>query len=270
MKEYKVQKGDTLDLLAEKLGMPSGYALKTFHNFKGPIDRGIGDEIKEGMILTVPEPHEADAINKEIEEIKESKQSSEASSSEESQPKSETEKQEKQNKKEEKKKDEEKESSEKSTGEHDGKLFIAQKGKAICDKGTKFPQFKVTSHQKHYINDKDGSADYLAVTENDLQFNPPVVPFGNCSVKNGQPCSFAPAGKWKKFYKDVKVMGNCLLTEISELQCTVGGKIKIMDHGQKAQLSKQNLKNANSKVHHHINPLVDLEELNDEGDDFYV
>ena len=165
--------------------------------------------------------------------------------------------------------EEEKEQKEKSAGEHDGKLFIAQKGKAICDKGTKFPQFKVSSHKKLFINDKDGADDYLAVTENDLQFNPPAVPFGNCSVKNGQPCSFAPAGKWQKFYKDAKVMGNCLLTEISELQCAVGGKIKILDHGQKAQLSKQNFKNADAKVHHHLNPLVDLNEFNDEGDDFY-
>lgn len=164
-------------------------------------------------------------------------------------------------------KSEKKEQKGKSAGEHDGKLFVAQKGKAICDKGTKFPQFKVTSHQKHYINDKDGSADYLAVTENDLQFNPPAVPFGNCSVKNGQPCSFAPAGKWQKYYKDVKVMGNCLLTEISELQCSVGGKIKIMDHGQKAQLGKQNFKNASSKVHHYINPLVDLDEFTDDLDE---
>ncbi len=169
--------------------------------------------------------------------------------------------------KEEEKKEEEKEQKDKSAGEHDGKLFIAQKGKAICDKGTKFPQFKVTSHKKLFVNDKEGADDYLAVTENDLQFNPPVVPFGNCSVKNGQPCSFAPAGKWQKFYKDVKVMDNCLLTEISELQCAVGGKIKILDHGQKAQLSKQNFKNADNKVHQYINPLIDLDGIIAEFDE---
>ena len=35
----------------------------------------------------------------------------------------------------------------------------------MCDKGTTFPNFKVTSHQKHYWNDAEGQADYLAVTE---------------------------------------------------------------------------------------------------------
>ena len=82
-----------------------------------------------------------------------------------------------------------------------------RKEKAVCDKGTSFPNFKVTSHQKHYWNDADGKEDYLAVTEDDVQFNPVAVPFGNCSVKNGQPCSFAPVGKWEKPYNKVKVMG---------------------------------------------------------------
>ena len=52
-----------------------------------------------------------------------------------------------------------------SNSEHNGKHFVIQKGKAVCDKGTSFPNFKVTSHQKHYWNDAEGQADYLAVTE---------------------------------------------------------------------------------------------------------
>ena len=64
-----------------------------------------------------------------------------------------------------------------SNSEHNGKHFVIQKGKAMCDKGTSFPNFKVTSHQKHYWNDADGKEDYLAVTEDDVQFNPVAVPF---------------------------------------------------------------------------------------------
>lgn len=251
MIEYTVKKGETLSSLAQTLGLPGAYTLKTFHNFKGPIERGIGNDIREGMILTIPEPHEVEAINQRIAETElKNQQKAEdvagknpKSSSEESHPEQEK---------------------EKSAGEHEGKKFVIQKGKAICDKGTKFPNFKVTSHKKHYINNKNDADDYLAVTENDLQFNPPALPFGNCSVKNGQPCSFAPTGKWQKFYKDVKVEDNALLTEISELQCVVGGKIKILDHGQKPQLSKQNFKSGSTKVHSYINPLVDLDEFNDE------
>lgn len=155
--------------------------------------------------------------------------------------------------------------------EHENKHFVIQKGKAICDKGTRFPNFKVTSHQKHYWNDENGSADYLAVTEDDLQFNPPAVPFGNCTLMNNQPCSFAAVGKWKKTYEQVKIMEKSCLTEISELQCAIGGKIKVMDHGQKAVLSKQNFKNSNATIHNQINPLVDVDEFVEDldGDDFY-
>ena len=106
----------------------------------------------------------------------------------------------------------------------------------------------------------------MAVTEDDLQFNPIAVPFGNCSVKNGQPCSFAPVGKWQKPYDKVKVMEKSCLTEISELQCTIGGKIKVMNHGQTAELSKQNLKNANPLIMNIINPLVDITEILDDAE----
>jgi len=155
--------------------------------------------------------------------------------------------------------------------EHENKHFVVQKGKAICDKGTQFPNFKVTSHQKHYWNDKKDSADYLAVTEDDVKFNPPAVPFGNCTLKNNQPCSFTAAGKWNKIYDKVKVLDKGCLTEISELQCVVGGKIKVMEHGQQAELNKQNFKNGNTIIHNQINPLVDLDEFADEleGDNFY-
>ncbi|MXS71791.1 DUF4280 domain-containing protein [Flavobacteriaceae bacterium W22] len=157
------------------------------------------------------------------------------------------------------------------SNDHENKHFVIQKGKAMCDKGTKFPSFKVTSHQKHYWNDDSGNTDYLAVTEEDVQFTPVAIPFGNCALKNNQPCSFSAAGKWKKTYEKVKVMEKSCLTEISELQCAVGGKIKVMDHGQKAELSKQNFKNTNPTIHNQINPLVDLDEFVDDldGDDFY-
>ena len=154
-----------------------------------------------------------------------------------------------------------------SSSEHDNKLFVIQKGKAMCDKGTKFPNFKVASHQKHYWNDEEGQADYLAVTEDDVMFNPPAVPFGNCSVKNGNPCAFAPSGKWTKTYDKVKVMGKSCLTEISELMCASGGKITIMQHGQTSELSNQNIKNADSREMHVYNPVVNFEEFQDSFND---
>ncbi|WP_326982238.1 DUF4280 domain-containing protein [Chryseobacterium sp. MYb264] len=231
-------------------------------------------KVQKGMILTVPEEHEAKEISenyaRRMEELEKKKKLEQENSidTESSEPEPEKEPE---NDQQEKEKQEKKETKEKEAGEHDGKLFVIQKGKAICDKGTQFPQFKVSSHQKHYLNNEGHAPDYLAVTENDLQFNPPAAPFGNCSLKNNQPCTFAPAGKWQKVYTDVKVLGNALLTEISELQCSIGGKIKIKDHGQREELSKQNFKNADAKVHQYINPMVDLRRFNEQldGDNFY-
>ena len=165
----------------------------------------------------------------------------------------------------EKKEDNKKEQqSESSSSEHDGKYFVIPKGKAICNKGTKFPNFKVTSHQKHYWNDADGKEDHLAVTEDDTQFNPPAMPFGNCSLKNNNPCAYAPAGKWTKTYDKVKVMGKSCVTEISELMCTTGGKIKIMKHGQQSEASKSQAKKANAQEQHVYNPIMDYEEFKEE------
>lgn len=150
------------------------------------------------------------------------------------------------------------------SSEHDGKYFVIPKGKAMCDKGTAFPNFKVTSHQKHYWNDAEGQADYLAVTEDDLTFNSPAAPFGNCSVKNGNPCTFAPAGKWQKPYEKVKVMGKSCLTEASELMCVIGGKITVLKHGQQSEAGKSNVKKADAREQHVYNPLVDFEEFQEE------
>ncbi|MFC4163052.1 DUF4280 domain-containing protein [Epilithonimonas zeae] len=154
--------------------------------------------------------------------------------------------------------------SESNSSDHNGKYFVVQKGLACCDKGAKFPQFKVTSQQKHYWNDEQGKADYLAVTEDDLTFNPAAMPFGTCSVKNGNPCAFAPSGKWIKTYDKVKILNKKCVTELSELLCAVGGKITIMKHGQQSEAGKSNVNNADSAEQQAYNPMMDFEEFKEE------
>lgn len=176
-------------------------------------------------------------------------------------------------------KDEEKEEQEQEqrsqSSEHDGKCFVVQKGMCQCNQGFKFPKFKVTSHQKHYWNDKEGQADYLAVTEDDLTLDPPAMPFGNCKLKPSSggylPCTYAPAGKWTKTYEKVKVMGKSCLTEISELMCTTGGKITILKHGQRSEMGKSNVKNTDPTEQHVYNPVVNFEEFQEDilGSDEY-
>ena len=56
-------------------------------------------------------------------------------------------------------------------------------------------------------------------------------------------------------------MGKKAVTEVSELQCTIGGKITIKDHGQRGEISKQNVKNADAKTVRHMNPLVDVNDF---------
>ncbi|WP_452222561.1 DUF4280 domain-containing protein [Lacinutrix chionoecetis] len=146
-----------------------------------------------------------------------------------------------------------------STGKH----FVIQKGKAMCNQGTTFPNFKVSSHTKHYWNDSGSSSDFLAVTEDDIQFTPSANSFGACSLNRKNPCAFAPAGKWTKTYNKVTVLGKKCVIEGSELMCSVGGKITVMMHGQSASVSKNNAENADQDVQEELDPLTDTDEIVD-------
>lgn len=151
-----------------------------------------------------------------------------------------------------------------NSSSHNSRHFVVAKGKAVCSKGTAFPGFNVTSHQKHYWNDEEGTSGYLAVTEDDVTFLPPAAPFGSCSLQNGNPCVFAPAGKWQNTYDKVKIMGKSCVTEISELRCTTGGKITVMQHGQTAAMTRQNIINADPSEQRNINPAFHYGEFRDE------
>ncbi|SEA41150.1 DUF4280 domain-containing protein [Bizionia paragorgiae] len=148
-----------------------------------------------------------------------------------------------------------------STGKH----FVIQKGKAMCNQGTSFPSFKVASHTKHYWNDSGNSADFLAVTEDDTQFTPSSNPFGACSLNRKNPCAYAPAGKWTKTYDKVKVLGKKCVVEDSELMCSVGGKITVLQHGQSASISKSNVDNADQDIQEELDPLIQREDILDKN-----
>ncbi|KMQ60319.1 hypothetical protein ACM46_17735 [Chryseobacterium angstadtii] len=151
-----------------------------------------------------------------------------------------------------------------------------QKGTVQCSQGFQFPKLKVTSHKKHYWNDAEGQADYLAVTEDDLQLDPATKPFGQCRLKPSSggylPCTYAPAGKWQKTYEKVKIMGKSCLTEISELMCTTGGKITILKHGQQSEISRSQISNAHTQEQQVYNPVVDYDEFKEDINDqqYYV
>jgi len=144
-----------------------------------------------------------------------------------------------------------------STGKH----FVIQKGKAICNQGSTSPNFKVSSHTKHYWNNSGNFADFLAVTEDDIQFSPSSAAFGACALNRKNPCTYAPAGKWTKTYEKVKVLGKKCVIEDSELMCSVGGKITVLTHGQSSSVSKNNVENADQEVQEELDPLTSNEDI---------
>jgi len=260
MKNYVTQKGDTFSSLARQFKLKNEGILKTYHNLHCPPE-DVMQEAVPGKTILIPEDPQLMTEETEPQNIA-------ASSQEESAEKitSGTEiptEQPPQNNEQQSDKEEDS-----SSSPHEGKYFIVQKGTVQCNQGFQFPKFKVTSHQKHYWNDEEGNADYLAVTEDDLQLDPAAQPFGQCKLKPTSggylPCAYAPAGKWQKTYEKVKVMGKSCLTEISELMCSTGGKITILKHGQQSEVGKSQVDKANTKEQLVYNPVVDFDEFKED------
>lgn len=273
MKNYVTQKGDTFSSLARQFKLKNEGILKTYHNLHCPPE-DVTQEPVPGKTIFIPEDPQLMTGETEPQNITASPQeessediaSGEENSTEELQQNSEqtSEKTEQPSNKQEKK--DKKEDS--GSSPHEGKYFIVQKGTVQCNQGFKFPKFKVTSHQKHYWNDEEGQADYLAVTEDDLQLDPAAQPFGQCKLKPTSggylPCAYAPAGKWQKTYEKVKVLGKSCLTEISELMCSTGGKITILKHGQQSEVGKSQVEKANTQEQQVYNPVVDFGEFKED------
>jgi len=255
MKKHLVQAGETFASLIQNYEIKSNEHLRLFHNLHCPEEDIVRGELIVGKEILIPDDPEY--LIEETEEIDEGTDSMNETESDTTNNSSTNNQKENE--------DENQAEDKNDDSEHEGKHFIIQKGMCQCNQGFKFPKFKVTSHQKHYWNDADGQADYLAVTEDDLTFDPPAIPFGNCKLRPTSggylPCVYAPAGKWTKTYEKVKVMDKSCLTEISELMCSTGGKITIMKHGQQSEIGKTNVNNANTQEQQVYNPVVDFDEL---------
>ncbi|MEJ5104731.1 DUF4280 and LysM peptidoglycan-binding domain-containing protein [Chryseobacterium sp. MYb328] len=276
MKNYIIKQGDTFSSLAQQFKLKNEGILKAYHNLHCS-EEDIMQEPVPGKKILIPEDPQLMAeesgsqypSNPSSEEEATDEPTNEGASSEQSSGEAQsTDKSDKNQEKKEEKKDK---GGDSGSNPHEGKYFVIQKGTVQCNQGFKFPKFKVTSHQKHYWNDKEGQADYLAVTEDDLQFDPPAQPFGQCKLKPTSggylPCAYAAAGKWQKPYEKVKVMGKSCLTEISELMCTTGGKITILKHGQQSEAGKNQVNKADTKEQQVYNPVVNFDQFKAETDE---
>jgi len=273
MKNYVTQKGDTFSSLARQFKLKNEGVLKTYHNLHCPPEDIMQEPVPGKTILipqdpqlmaneTEPQMITASSHKESTEDgVSDEENSTEEPSQNEEQPSGKAEQQANKEEKKDKKEDS-------GSSPHEGKYFVVQKGTVQCNQGFKFPKFKVTSHQKHYWNDEEGQADYLAVTEDDLQLDPAAQPFGQCKLKPTSggylPCAYAPAGKWQKTYEKVKVMEKSCLTEISELMCSTGGKITILKHGQQSEVGKSQVAKANTQEQQVYNPVVDFDEFKED------
>ncbi|QLC64848.1 DUF4280 domain-containing protein [Flavobacterium sp. LPB0248] len=131
-------------------------------------------------------------------------------------------------------------------------------------------KLKVKTQNKHYANDKDGSAKLIA-TDKEIGKTLEKNTFGKCKkLPTGSgdylPCQ-ATITKWSGFYEKITLSNNGkALLEDSKGACPVGGPdcIEVKNHGQIAEPSEQNFINANPDVQNLINPMLNMAEFQNE------
>jgi hypothetical protein len=149
------------------------------------------------------------------------------------------------------------------------KHFVVQGATCECKFSVepKIDKLKVKTHSKHYANDKDGK-DKLIGTDKEIGQTLEKNTFGKCKMQpNGSgdylPCQ-AVITKWSGFYEKV-ILSNKgkILLEDSKATCPIGGPdcITIKNHGQVAEVSKQNVKNSDNEINAQIFPGIDLSNL---------
>lgn len=238
---YVVKKGETLESIADDYGI-SVYELRNFHNlWCEDINDGIAYKVWEGKKLTVEreKPSKEEIYVRKEEEYQQHKE-----------------------KKEEQKQKEE----ETKRTEHENKFYVVDGAKCLCDKGTIPSTLKVTSHSKTIFSSRNKDEKHVGTLE-DVQFKEGSSCFGNCKVKNNNPCAFVPAGKWKKPYEKLKIMDKEALIETSYLICSVGGKITVKHHGQSVIMGSNNVQKANAELMNQVMLGVNFEEFQAEYDD---
>lgn len=246
---YLMKKGDSLQSIASDHGILDVEDLRYYHNHncEDPKD-GVGPYAIPGQELLIPPQNYIETANTKHEKAQEEKAVL-------NKPKE----QHQEAKKEEEKKKEEKEA---AKGEHDGKYFVVHGATCGCDQSedpSKTAKLQVTSQNKVILNGDDKK---FAATEDDKTFDPPAVTFGKCKLQPSSsgnlPCSLAPAPKWEKPYDKKTILGKKSLTELSTLQCTIGGKITIKKHGQKNSVMKQHAENTNPAELALLSPAVKM------------
>lgn len=141
------------------------------------------------------------------------------------------------------------------------KHLVCQGALCKCNFGTTPDKLKVLTQSKRYINDKDGSEKLMA-THKDIGKTFEKNTFGSCAKMNNNPCQVVVT-EWSGYYEKITLEDNKgkALLEDSKATCPVGSKdcIIILKHGQIAEVSSQNVKNANKDAVVELCPMMDLD-----------
>jgi hypothetical protein len=135
------------------------------------------------------------------------------------------------------------------------KHLVVQGATCMCNYGTSPDNLVVLTHHREYANDKDGVKKLIASTK-DIGSTLQKNSFGSCAKQRNNPC-VAVISEWKGIYEKVTLTnGGNILLEDSKATCPIGGAgcIKIVKHGQVADVSSSNMKRANPKVQQALNP----------------
>ena len=246
--KYTVKSKDTFVSIAKQIGLKDPMKLKEYHNERADFNSQVGNQLHPNITLLMPSSEEVRELNAEKpfeDEVKQEQREEEQKQQEEKEKEATAEQQ----------KQEEK-------SEHDDKYYVVNGAKCICNKAENPNQqatLQVTSHKTIVFNEQ---SDKYVATEDDKTFIPAVMTFGKCTLKPSSsgnlPCSPQCAPKWSKTYEGTKVLGKNTLTEISELQCMVGGKITIAKHGQTDRVLLQHSENTTPLEVNAVNPAIEM------------
>ncbi|WP_103866660.1 DUF4280 domain-containing protein [Aquimarina sp. I32.4] len=115
------------------------------------------------------------------------------------------------------------------------KKYVPEGAFLVCDKGTILSQLTATFHEEVSIYGKS------LITKEDRYYNINFTPFGACACNQGKPCIAQVSGsQWSSLAEDVFVGENEPILEDAELQCALGGKIKIFLSRESAYASLPN------------------------------
>lgn len=145
------------------------------------------------------------------------------------------------------------------------KHIVVQGAMCKCQFGQAPDNLKVLTHQKEYANDKSAAKKLIVTTKEIGAATFEKNTFGSCTKMGSPPppCKIMVT-EWQNFYDKVQLSnGGYIILEDSKAVCAIAGTpcIEILDHGQRAEASKQNFKNADQDVQQQINPLVDSESM---------